>query len=71
MRNGNYKTGSDVDIALLGIDAVEDLCLKINAVLNERLPLPYHFDIVCYNTVINPDLKKHIDTVGCIFYQKL
>lgn len=66
---GNYKKGSDVDIALKGkIDFT--LLAKINALLNEELPLPYFFDLVAYDDIDNEELKQHIDEHGRVFYTR-
>lgn len=67
---GNYKPGSDIDIALYGSNLTINDCLKISAKLNESLPIPYHFDIVNYLTLKNLSLKFHIDTEGKILYER-
>ncbi len=64
---GNYKNGSDIDMALKG-PITEETVLKIKIILDQELPLPYMFDIVNYNTIDNPDFKEHIDKFGKIFY---
>ncbi|HSX14198.1 MAG TPA: nucleotidyltransferase domain-containing protein [Chlamydiales bacterium] len=64
---GNYKAGSDVDIAIQG-DVSEETAWIISSELNERLPLPYKFDVVAYTEKTNPDLIKHIDQFGISFY---
>lgn len=60
---GNYKSGSDVDIALYGEINLQTLA-KIKSNLEEKGPLPYFFDLVIYNQITNPDLKNHIDQFG-------
>jgi hypothetical protein len=32
----------------------------------DALPSPYQFDVTNYATISNPDLIKHIDTVGVL-----
>ncbi|MHB1680258.1 MAG: nucleotidyltransferase domain-containing protein [bacterium] len=65
--DGKYKPGSDIDIALKGnIDS--DLLYKLNSIFEES-SLPYFFDIINYNSIINPDLKFHIDNYGKTLYQ--
>ena len=59
---GNYKKGSDVDIALKG-DNVSKIVHKVSGELNDESPLPYMFDIISYETE-NQALKEHIDQVG-------
>jgi predicted nucleotidyltransferase len=44
---GNYKSGSDVDIALIGEVSAETLA-ALSRELNEELPLPYKFDLIVY-----------------------
>ncbi|WP_455814903.1 nucleotidyltransferase family protein [Clostridium butyricum] len=63
---GNYKNGSDVDIAVLGELISNNTILKLNDYLNEIYPLPYFFDIINYNSITNENLKKHIDIEGKI-----
>ncbi|WP_394903404.1 nucleotidyltransferase domain-containing protein [Clostridium butyricum] len=67
---GNYKNGSDVDIAVLGELISNNTILKLNDYLNEIYPLPYFFDIINYNSITNENLKKHIDVEGKIIYTK-
>lgn len=66
---GNFKPGSDVDLALFGKGNLE-CATRVSALLNEELPLPYHFDVVDYAQVTNPDFITHIDQVGQIFYSR-
>lgn len=66
---GNYKSGSDVDIAIWfeGLDITP----KINGLLNDETLLPYMFDVLNYQAIKNQDLKEHIDRVGITFYKRL
>jgi len=65
---GNYKNGSDVDIAVW-LEG-KDIAPEIAGLLNDDLPLPYHFDVVNYLTITNKDLTEHIDRVGIVFYER-
>ncbi len=68
---GNYKNGSDVDIALKGSKLNFHIISKTSNLLNEETMMPYHFDILNYNTIDNKELIKHIDRAGIkIFTQK-
>lgn len=67
---GNYKNGSDVDIAIYGDSITGEIVNEISIKLNEKLPLPYYFDIVHYNSLKHDGLKGHIDKFGKIFYTK-
>lgn len=66
---GNYRNGSDIDLALLGnvSQATRD---SLSTQLNEVLPLPYFFDIVIYAKLSNKTLKEHIDDKGVVIYQR-
>jgi uncharacterized protein len=66
---GNYKPGSDVDMALYG-DAPLKCTTRISARLNQELPFPYHFDVVDYATVKRPEFLEHINNVSQLFYKK-
>ncbi len=61
---GNYKNGSDIDIAIFGLSINQELISEVSAELNERLPLPYYFDIVHYEAITSKSLKEHIDRYG-------
>ena len=65
---GNYRQGSDVDIAIMGAQCTDATALDLSAILNERIPSPYFFDVVNYSTIRNADLKDHIDRVGILLY---
>ena len=47
---GNYKVGSDVDLALKGESVTHSTVFQLADLLNETYPLPYFFDILDYNT---------------------
>jgi len=68
---GNYKKGSDVDIAIKGRDIDYTLTSKISYLLNEETPMPYFFDVIHYTSITNPHLIEHIDRVGKVFYDRL
>jgi len=66
---GNYKKGSDIDLALVGENInIQDLH-KILLELDE-LYLPYGFDLVIFEKIQNEDLVGHINRLGTTIYQK-
>jgi len=67
---GNYKNGSDIDLALIGESLNSKTILDIAGILNEGIPIPYHVDVVNYHSISTPELKEHIDRVGKEFYKK-
>jgi len=67
---GNYKPGSDVDLALKGKHMTDKIALDIAVELNEHSPLPYMFDVLSFSSVTNKALIDHIDHHGKNFYVK-
>ena len=66
---GNYKHGSDVDIAIKG-DIDFKTVTHLSYLLNEESLMPYKFDILNYGGTHHYDLKEHIDRIGISIYQK-
>ncbi|HED38187.1 MAG TPA: nucleotidyltransferase domain-containing protein [Ignavibacteria bacterium] len=67
---GNYKKGSDIDLAIVGENIDFETTSRLHGKLNEALPIPYFVDVVDFNTIENQALKKHILTEGKIIYEK-
>ncbi|WP_432404596.1 nucleotidyltransferase domain-containing protein [Wukongibacter sp. M2B1] len=67
---GNYKKGSDVDIAVVGKDVKIETISKLSESLNEIYPLPLFFDVINYGEISNDKLKEHIDTYGIEIYER-
>ncbi len=66
---GNYKNGSDIDIAIFGKQITNRILSKINYKLNETIPIPYFIDVVHFEIIKNKNLKKHILEKGIIMYK--
>ena len=66
---GNFKKGSDVDLALVG-NINPSTLNRVKFLLNEEIPLPYFFDVVIYTEIESKELKNHIDHHGTTLYQK-
>lgn len=65
---GNYRPGSDIDLAVIG-DAIDlSELLKIENELDDLL-LQYKIDLSLMNKIENNDLIEHINRVGLIFYE--
>ena len=67
---GNFKNGSDVDIALKGTGLDFDTQSQISYWLNEETNMPYKFDVLIYENLHEPKLQEHIDRVGIEFYNR-
>jgi uncharacterized protein len=65
---GNFKPGSDVDIALYLQG--EDITSSLAGILNDETLLPYKFDILNVDSISNQELLDHINRVGIVFYTK-
>jgi len=66
---GNFKKGSDIDLAIKGKRCNERIAMNIKGYVNEELPIPYHIDIVFYDGLKDSDLKEHIDRVGVRLFE--
>jgi predicted nucleotidyltransferase len=67
---GNYKKGSDIDLAIKGPECSAELALDIQSFINEELPVPYQVDVVDYGSLRHRELKEHIDRVGICYYRR-
>lgn len=68
---GNYRNGSDVDIALKGANIKRSLVLEISDILNEETNMPYRFDIVHFDRIDKKELSEHILRVGKVIYTRV
>lgn len=66
---GNYKTGSDIDLTLLGPALTPRLLAEIDDALDDLL-LPYTIDLSIFDKLDHQDLRDHIARVGVAFYQR-
>jgi len=65
---GNFKSGSDIDIALFGEKISYQTLKKVTYQLNEETTMPYFFDLVHYETINNDALLTHINEFGLRLY---
>jgi predicted nucleotidyltransferase len=65
---GNFKNGSDIDIAIFGNDLNSDIDYKISYQLNEETNMPYKFDILIFNKIQEAALIDHISRIGIEIY---
>jgi len=66
---GNWKEGSDIDLAVVARNPGFAELRQIEIGLDD-LDFPYFFDVVVYNEILSKDLKDHIDRVGKIIYSQ-
>lgn len=67
---GNYRSGSDIDIAIIGEQIIFDTISRLHSMLEDQGPLPYLFDIVDYTHLNHQELINHIDRVGKVIFEK-
>ncbi|GAB1467831.1 nucleotidyltransferase domain-containing protein [Candidatus Cloacimonadota bacterium] len=60
---GNFQLGSDIDLAIKGIDLSFDDLLEIRIALDE-LNLPWEIDLQHYESISDPAVIEHIDRIG-------
>ena len=65
---GNYREGSDIDLAALGTGLDYSQLLQILTEIDD-LELLYSVDLLDYSKTINTPIGEHIDRVGQVFYQ--
>lgn len=68
---GNFRLGSDVDLALKGKYLDFETVSKISYFLNEETNMPYKFDVVNYQSIQEPELVLHIDRVGIEIFNRM
>jgi predicted nucleotidyltransferase len=67
---GTQKIASDVDLAIKGKAVTYATAVRLADMLNEEKPLPYFFDVLHYESIIEPRLLEHIDRVGIVLYAR-
>ena len=65
---GNYREGSDIDLAAIGNNLDYNQLLSILIEIDD-LELLYQVDLLDYQKHINTPIGEHIDRVGQVFYQ--
>ncbi len=65
---GNYRPGSDIDLAVLSDSLTHDDLMNVLKEL-EDLELLYEIDCIDYNTIKEPALQEHINLVGKTFFK--
>lgn len=66
---GNFKTGSDIDLTLVGEALTSDVCTTIASELDDLL-LPYTIDLSIFKMLHHTELQEHIKRVGVVFYKR-
>ena len=67
---GNYRTGSDVDLALFGDDFSHHDLTSLALQLDD-LMLAYTFDLSRFQDIESDELIEHINRVGITIYESI
>lgn len=65
---GTYRTGSDIDLAVVGEGIEYNQILTILCEI-DNLELLYNIDLLNYETKKGTPIGDHIDRVGQVFYE--
>ena len=65
---GDYRAGSDIDLAVIGEGVDYGQLLEILTEIDD-LEMLYSVDLLDYNKKIGTPLGEHIDRVGKVFYE--
>lgn len=65
---GNYRAGSDIDLAVIGNGIDYNLLLSILCEIDD-LELLYSVDLLDYQKKKGTPIGDHIDRVGQVFYE--
>ncbi|MDX1919944.1 MAG: nucleotidyltransferase domain-containing protein [Candidatus Caenarcaniphilales bacterium] len=65
---GDFKNGSDVDLALYGKNINFDIVSAVHLKLEQESAMPFLFDVHHYESLTNSKLKKEIDQFGVLIY---
>lgn len=66
---GNFKPGSDIDLALFGDGLTDTMMSRIYWALDDLL-LPYKIDLSLFSGLKHPALIDHIRRVGIVLYTR-
>ncbi len=65
---GTFRSGSDIDLVLIGETWSEDYYAILQDL--DDLMLPYTMDFSRYSTIKNQNLIDHIERDGVVFYKR-
>lgn len=65
---GNFRAGSDIDLAVIGKGIDYSQLLNIQCEI-ENLEMLYGIDLLDYQKEIGTPIGDHIDRVGQVFYE--
>lgn len=67
---GNYKTGSDIDLAIMNQEVNQKTIARILSDCADS-SLPFKVDLVAFHSLKTNEFIEHIIRVGKLFYKKV
>lgn len=67
---GNWKNGSDIDLAVCGTGVCFHTIATLHSLLEDEGPMPYLIDVVDRTHLNHEKLAEHIDRKGICIYEK-
>jgi len=67
---GDYRNGSDLDLAIFGSEVSSSTILRLSSQLNGESPLLIKYDVLSINTLTNENLLNQITIEGKIMYER-
>ncbi len=58
---GTARPGSDIDIAIYGVDVTNEIVARLKTQLNDETPIPYTIEVVHYEALTDDTLREKID----------
>jgi len=65
---GNFKPGSDIDLAVVGTSETLQVVSSLKFLLEDEGPLPYFADVLRFESIDSPELLRHIEEHGVVIY---
>ncbi|MEO6693963.1 MAG: nucleotidyltransferase domain-containing protein [Ignavibacteria bacterium] len=66
---GDFKTGSDIDLAIKGNEIRLDDILNLSLRL-ENITFPYKMDLINFQSIEDINVIEHINNSGKVFYKR-
>jgi predicted nucleotidyltransferase len=68
---GNFRKGSDVDLAIVTNSPSRKMLASLHDELEEEAHIPYFFDVVDADTISSKELLQHIYICGKEIYKRV
>ncbi len=69
--SGTARRGSDIDLAIYGKKINPSTAWDLSGYLNERIPIPYHVDVVSPHFLGDQEILESIKREGKVFFERI